>query len=919
MLDLGNIPNITFLSSAGATPLSITGSLDRIAGRAGYLMSRFHPGSRLGLINRTGPDLVLDWLAALMAGMVPTILHYPTAKQNRQVWAASIRHLAESCRLAGVIVEPELAVPGLPASCQLLPSGDQRSVGGCDMAIAAGQIIQMSSGTTGHRKPIAYSLTDIEAHVASYNRLMLMGRDDVVVSWLPLYHDMGFIACFLMPMLVGAPLVLIDPIDWVQDTPLLYRAIERYNGTICYMPNFGFEVMARVADGRNFHSMRKWVSCAEPVSATTARRFLKVTRTDEEAFAACYAMAENVFAVTQSNGLELVELDGREAVSCGRPIADTIVKVVDDEICIRSPTSIIAYLDGARIADGEGYYGSGDVGRMTDRGLVVLGRKRDILVQAGVKHLLSDLDLTLNELFPEIRGRACSLAAWSEREGTEHPLFLVERQHFFDRGDLPEMSEAMRSSTSLGHFEMEFVPPFFVSKTSSGKINRADTLKHWQAVQRARTEFTGRPLSGLKSDVMRYFSAFPLDAPVDELLDSLGTTILQMILSDYGLAYDPTATLAQVLELAKKRDAAAPHQADLVPSVSIVSCADGRHWSWMDDAFLQQAETLLGCPVHFQHICTPPVPVLLSDLVFREYFLPGGEEYAIVASLLARIHHASMLVFDDIAELGFGSGVFPVLSHRLERDPAADLFCVRWQRYASNHDALAVTLADTRPLNKNMREEGFRLLRRYLDIPLFRFAVLETHQEFTQTWEHRDIIPGNSLDVQQRADPDRLRASLLAFIERNAAALPRRLGPTVSSYRNSDLPHFCCGYINADNLDQILQRYDSFAVIGPPASVPYIRHRASELGKPVSYLPHWNRNPVDGVLELDACQGDCILITGAWGAFRGSQKPIFQVMGAYPGEQPDNLPEDLAHLRWAFQGEPPRDTAQSFYKYWDVA
>ena len=101
----------------------------------------------------------------------------------------------------------------------------------------------------------------------------------------------------------------------------------------------------------------------------------------------------------------------------------------------------------------------------------------------------------------------------------------------------------------------------------------------------------------------------------------------------------------------------------------------------MTDGDLRDLEQLLGCPVRFEHVCAPPVPALLSDLIFVEYFLPGrdGPDFAGVVSLLAKIRSASVLLFDDIAELGFGTGIFPVLSHQFERDPAADLLCYRWQ------------------------------------------------------------------------------------------------------------------------------------------------------------------------------------------------------------------------------------------------
>ena len=98
------------------------------------------------------------------------------------------------------------------------------------------------------------------------------------------------------------------------------------------------------------------------------------------------------------------------------------------------------------------------MGHYGDSGLVILGRKRDILIQAGTKYFLSDLDLILNEQFPDVRGRACALAQWSEREGTEHPLFLVERQRFFDASDLAGVTSAVRAAGNLNHFELALRP-----------------------------------------------------------------------------------------------------------------------------------------------------------------------------------------------------------------------------------------------------------------------------------------------------------------------------------------------------------------------------------------------------------------------------------------------------------------------------
>ena len=78
-----------------------------------------------------------------------------------------------------------------------------------------------------------------------YSDALALNSQDVIVSWLPLYHDMGLIAGFLMPLLQGVPLVLMSPFDWVQHPALLFRAIHDYAGTLCWLPNFAYNHCAR--------------------------------------------------------------------------------------------------------------------------------------------------------------------------------------------------------------------------------------------------------------------------------------------------------------------------------------------------------------------------------------------------------------------------------------------------------------------------------------------------------------------------------------------------------------------------------------------------------------------------------------------------------------------------------------------------
>jgi fatty-acyl-CoA synthase len=133
-------------------------------------------------------------------------------------------------------------------------------------------------------------------------------EEDVIVSWLPLYHDMGLIAGFLLPVLTGVPLVLMSPFDWVRAPQRLLQAVSAYRRHAVWLPNFAYnfcvqKIRDRHLEGVDLSSWRLVINCSEPVRADSHRRFYERFRAyglRQEALAVSYAMAENVFAVTQT-------------------------------------------------------------------------------------------------------------------------------------------------------------------------------------------------------------------------------------------------------------------------------------------------------------------------------------------------------------------------------------------------------------------------------------------------------------------------------------------------------------------------------------------------------------------------------------------------------------------------------------------
>lgn len=387
MLVSDRLPTFTFISPDGSeTMLQLASVTPRVRAVAQRLRDGVEPGSVVGLLYTSSPDLVINWLACLMAGLQPLIMQYPTRKQSRDYWIRSVENTIQTVELAVILADAHCAGMGLEAVVETVSQAelDQLPDGGADpYALDDFAIVQLSSGTTGHRKGVRFGSVDLFRHAEDYNRMLRLTRDDRIVSWLPLYHDMGYVACFVMPMMLGVDVVMMDAMTWVGSPERLFDAIDRHAGTVCYMPNFGFEVMAR-EEPRTLPSTRWWVSCSEPVSAATARKFLALTGAAEDTFAPCYAMAENIFAVSLRRGLETRTIDGVEVVSCGPPIAGVEVKVVEGEIWVRSPTSLKAYIGGDDIRDSEGFYPTGDLGELSAEGeIYVTGRKQDLLIQAG--------------------------------------------------------------------------------------------------------------------------------------------------------------------------------------------------------------------------------------------------------------------------------------------------------------------------------------------------------------------------------------------------------------------------------------------------------------------------------------------------------------------------------------------------------
>ena len=477
-----------------------------------------------------GLDAVFTFLGALRLGARPSMFPAPSEKLDPAAYRAStqliVRHSGARLVVASDAFLPVLAEV---VGCPVVGFGDLRSDRGRAVprvAAAADDIafLQHSSGTTGLQKGVALSHRAVLNQVASYSEALQLAQDDVVVSWLPLYHDMGLIAGFLLPLLQGLPLVLMSPFDWVKRPALLLRAIHEHGGTLCWLPNFAYShcarrVLDREIEGLSLAGVRAFINCSEPVLDSSQRAFLERFASigvKAQQLGASYAMAENVFAVTQTPMGRPPRLDrvdraaltqsgwaasmaesGPTAgvyVSCGPPIPGVELRVERGfearrvgEIQVRSDCMLSGYHGRPDLDAGlfdEGWYRTGDLGYCADGELYVVGRKKDLIISAGKNLHPHDLEDVVNAVAGVHPGRAVAFGVADEAEGTELVAIVAEvesqdpeSRRAIGRAIRQTLLEQLGVSAAYVHL----VGPKWLLKTSSGKLARAMNREKWLA------------------------------------------------------------------------------------------------------------------------------------------------------------------------------------------------------------------------------------------------------------------------------------------------------------------------------------------------------------------------------------------------------------------------------------------------------
>lgn len=382
--------------------------------------------------------------------------------------------------------------------------------------------LQYTSGSTGDPKGVVLTHANLLANIRSIIAGLEVDANDVVVSWLPLYHDMGLIGAWLAPLYFGAPVVVMSPLAFLSRPERWLRAIHKHRGTLSPAPNFAYELCVRkVRDedlkGLDLSSWRAALNGAEPVHASTLERFaarFAAWGFRREALLPVYGLAEASLAISApkpGSGYRVdrverdaLESEGRavpaknggatlEFVSAGKPLPDIAVRIVASDGCeagervegqlwFKSPSATSGYYRNEEATRGlvreEGWLDSGDRAYCADGEIYITGRAKDVIIKAGRNLYPHEIEEIVGRVQGVRTGCVVAFGVPDERGGTEKLIVAAEARNLSE-SELIAAQIVREVDQEIGAppDSVEVLAPHSIPKTSSGKLRRTETRR----------------------------------------------------------------------------------------------------------------------------------------------------------------------------------------------------------------------------------------------------------------------------------------------------------------------------------------------------------------------------------------------------------------------------------------------------------
>lgn len=498
---------------------------------AGGLIERgVGSGDRIAIMLPTSRDFFVAFFAVLFCGAIPVPIYPPFRLSQIEDHLRRQAGILSNAEASALITNDEIRIVGrllyglVGALQHIVTIPELSSAAPLPAPLPAPPdataLIQYTSGSTGDPKGVVLTHANLLANIRAMGAVLKASSADRVVSWLPLYHDMGLIGCWLGSLYYGAPALIMSPLSFLVDPARWLWAIDAHKATISAAPNFAYELCLKAIDDTkianlDLSSLRAILNGAEPVSPTSIARFVQRFSAygfQHQMMTPVYGLAENAVglafpplgrgplidrvdrkALDRDGVARVAGASGEDVISlvaCGRPLPHHEIRIVDDSsrelperqegrIQFRGPSATRGYFQNPEktraLFDGD-WLETGDRGYVAGGDVFVTGRIKDLIKRAGRNIYPQELEESVGSLEGTRKGCVAVFPALDARAGTERLIVLAETRLTEDtrRESLRKMVvEASQALLDLAPDEVVLVPPHTIPKTSSGKIRRS--------------------------------------------------------------------------------------------------------------------------------------------------------------------------------------------------------------------------------------------------------------------------------------------------------------------------------------------------------------------------------------------------------------------------------------------------------------
>ncbi len=523
------------------------GELLRGAQAVGAALQRrgLRPGGAVALMLPTCAEFFPCFFGILLAGGVPVPLYPPFRADRIEEYAARQTAILQNAeahflltfhqaeRVARLLQPSVPTLQGVVDAAELAREGREfldRAADGRPQLFLPHQalpeelaLVQYTSGSTGSPKGVMVTHANLLANIRSIGAAANLGPEDVAVSWLPLYHDMGLIGAWFVPLFFGIPVVVLSPLAFLKRPARWLQAIHRHRGTISPAPNFAYELAARkIPDeeiaGLDLSSWRAALNGAEPVRMETVERFVR-------RFAACgfqrgalipvYGLAEATLGVCspafgsgtkvdrvnrqafETRGRAIPAVAGDPValpfVCVGRPMPGVEVRIMttdqepaterhEGKLLFRSPGATQGYYRNPEATRAlireDGWLDSGDLAYQADGEIYITGRAKDVIIKGGRNLSPHEIEEVAGRVAGVRTGCVVAFGAPDQRSGTDRLVIVAEIRPGAQKEQASaEIVRQVSDSLGLPPDVVDLLPAGAIPKTSSGKLRRNETRR----------------------------------------------------------------------------------------------------------------------------------------------------------------------------------------------------------------------------------------------------------------------------------------------------------------------------------------------------------------------------------------------------------------------------------------------------------